>query len=103
MPDSGCTRTKLDEFVFQGITLAFELRSRFTVIARVDDTRVQEYPNLSAFEIQQLLERFIKPYLTSERRVASACKITTEHGYMVVLVIVQGANTAYVSFEMNRP
>ena len=93
-------REGLEEIVFCGVKFAFDLKSRFRLIARVNDEYVDTFGPLPVTDAVRFIDEFVKPYIGNE--VGSVDRITTEQGYVLVLALVRGAKTTRVTFELIR-
>lgn len=98
----GGIRGSVEEIVFRGVKLTFDLTHRFQVIARVNDDLVNTFSAMPVVDAMSLIEEFANDYVTGSVDLVSTNRITTEHGYVLVLVLQHVDLSILVTFELDR-
>lgn len=97
----GSIRGVIQEIEFREVTFAFDLTSSYRVIVRDNDQRVEVFSSMPIADAMELIDRYVDNYMVSDVSINRVTRVTTEHGYPLIVVFELDCLTSLISFELD--
>jgi hypothetical protein len=97
----GNIRGDTKEITFREVKFAFDLTSTYRVIVRDDDQRVEVFSSMPIADAMERIDRYVDNYMVSDVSINRITRVTTEHGYLLIIVFELDCLTSLISFELD--